>query len=233
MIQEIGQLDMAGILCRVCISPRRRRAAFSASENGLVLCGPSCMTLRDAEKILARNLPAAQRLLRKAQALPLPVPPPDFSVGGTLRMLGANCPVERGFGKPVFADGVFSVHPVHARPECFLKLYCQLALQILSAKVKTLAGTAGIEVAGVHISRAERRWGSCTAQGHIHFAWKLILCPEKVVDYVVAHELAHRRHMDHSADFWEEVERLCPEWELRRKELRLEEQKLRSWSEFR
>ena len=233
MEKEIGQLDIDGIHCRVCTSPRRRRAAFSAAENSLTLCGPECMTLADAEKILTRNLPAVRRLIRRVQAQPLPVPPPEFAIGGTLRLLGANCPVERGYGKPVFENGVFYVHPVYARQDVILKYYRQLALQILTAKVNAQASAAGITVEGIHIGSAQGRWGSCTSAGHMHFTWKLILCPEKVVDYVVAHELAHRRHMDHSAAFWEEVEHLCPEWELRRKELRLEEQKLRSWSEYR
>ena len=231
MEQEIGQLSINGISCRICISPRRRRAGLTAGENGITLCGPACMTLADAEKILLHNQTAIQKLLRKVRSMPLPVPPPEYAVGGTLRLLGKSCPVERGHGKPVYADGVFYVHPVHARQEMFLKLYRQLALQILTEKVHALAESARITVAGIHIGSASRRWGSCTADGHLHFPWKLILCPEPLVDYVVAHELAHRKHMDHSAAFWEEVSRLCPEWERRRKELRREEQKLRSWSE--
>ena len=229
MEKEIGQLEIDGISCRICVSPRRKRAGMTASEHGITLCGPACMTLADAEKILHRNQPVIRKLLQRVQSMPLPVPPPEFAIGGTLRLLGASCPVERGFGKPVFRDGVFYVHPVYARQDAILKYYRQLALQILTEKVNAQAAAADIAIAGIHIGSAQGRWGSCTAVGHLHFTWKLILCPERVVDYVVAHELAHRRHMDHSADFWAEVGNLCPDWQLRRRELRREEQKLRSW----
>ena len=61
MEQEIGQLSINGISCRICISPRRRRAGLTAGENGITLCGPACMTLADAEKIeiILGNLNAA------------------------------------------------------------------------------------------------------------------------------------------------------------------------------
>ena len=76
-----------------------------------------------------------QKLLRKVRSMPLPVPPPEYAVGGTLRLLGKSCPVERGHGKPVYADGVFYVHPVHARQEMFLKLYRQLTMKDFSGIV--------------------------------------------------------------------------------------------------
>ena len=229
MEKEIGQLEINGTSCRICISPRRKRAGISASEQGITLCGPACMTLADAEKILLRNQTGIRKLLQRVQAMPLPVPPPEFAVGGTLRLLGASCPVERGFGRPLFRDGVFYVHPVYARQDVFLKYYRHLALQILTEKVNFQAAAAGITVAGIHVGGAARRWGSCTSAGHLHFTWKLILCPERLVEYVIAHELAHRRHMDHSAEFWDEVGRLCPDWQLCRQALRREELRLRSW----
>lgn len=232
MEQEIGQLNINGILCRICTSPRRKRAAFVADEKTVTLCGPPRMTLQDAEKILQANQQILQRLLRRQKSLPLPVPPPEFAIGGTLRFLGASCPVERGFGPPRFADGVFSVHPVYARTEEFLKLYRKLALKILELKVARTAQTANVVIAGIHVGNAARRWGSCTADGHLHFTWKLVLCPEPLIDYVVAHEVAHRLHMDHSPAFWDQVADLCPDWERRRKELRREEQKLRSWADW-
>ena len=63
---------------------------------------------------------------------------------------------------------------------------------------------------GLHLSSARTRWGSCTAAGVIRLNWRLQQAPTPVLDYVIAHELAHLKHMDHSRAFWAEVEHLYP-----------------------
>ncbi len=54
------------------------------------------------------------------------------------------------------------------------------------------------------------RWGSCTTKGELNFSWRLILAPPVVLDYLVAHEMAHLREMNHSARFWAVAHDLCP-----------------------
>jgi len=71
----------------------------------------------------------------------------------------------------------------------------------------------------VMLSSANNRWGSCNSRREIRFAWRLIKAPPALIDYVVCHELAHLRHMNHSAAFWAEVKRMCPEYEQLKKEL--------------
>ena len=64
------------------------------------------------------------------------------------------------------------------------------------------------------------RWGSCSADGNLNFSWRLILAPEHVLDYVVAHEVAHLAEMNHGARFWRHVGRLCAEPDASRAWLR-------------
>ncbi|NDV14308.1 M48 family metallopeptidase [Crenobacter sp. HX-7-9] len=62
------------------------------------------------------------------------------------------------------------------------------------------------------LSSARSRWGSCNAAGVVRLNWRLVMAPPAVLSYVVAHELAHLMHMNHSAAFWSEVDRLHPSW---------------------
>ena len=97
------------------------------------------------------------------------------------------------------------------RPAIELHMWQQAARQ-LPKRVADLAELHGIEVMRVTVRNQRSRWGSCSRRGTISLNWRLIQTPEQVRDYIILHELAHRRHMNHSQRFWQEVERLCPEY---------------------
>ena len=75
------------------------------------------------------------------------------------------------------------------------------ALRRLAAETREIAVAAQVTIAAVAVGDAATRWGSCSADGRIRFNWRLLLAPPEVRRYVVAHEVAHRRHMDHGAAF--------------------------------
>ena len=64
----------------------------------------------------------------------------------------------------------------------------------------------------VTIRDQKTRWGSCSSRGNLNFNWRLLLMPEAIMDYVIVHELAHRREMNHSAAFWQVVETYMPDY---------------------
>jgi predicted metal-dependent hydrolase len=70
------------------------------------------------------------------------------------------------------------------------------------------AGRLGVPVSGIAVRDTRTRWGSCSASSALSFSWRLILAPEHVLDYVVAHEVAHLRVRGHGAEFWKTAERL-------------------------
>ena len=99
------------------------------------------------------------------------------------------------------ADGVSCGGPCESfgrRIEAWLK---RLARDTLSAETAAIAAAAGVSVRSVSIGDADSRWGSCSAAGAIRYSWRLILAPPHVRRFVVAHEVAHRLHMDHGAAF--------------------------------
>lgn len=86
------------------------------------------------------------------------------------------------------------------------------AKKIIPARVAFYAQRAGISYNRVYIRIQKSRWGSCSADGNLNFNALLVLMPPQVLDSVVVHELCHRRHMNHSRAFYDEVIRIFPEY---------------------
>ena len=84
--------------------------------------------------------------------------------------------------------------------------------QRLPEKLNRHAASMGVTFGRVTIRCQQTRWGSCSSRGNLNFNCLLMLAPEGVLDYVVVHELAHRKQMNHSALFWQEVARECPDY---------------------
>ena len=82
----------------------------------------------------------------------------------------------------------------------------------LKEKSKRYAEMMGVEFNSVGLKNYKSRWGSCSVEGDITFNWKIIMAPNRIVDYVVVHELCHLIHHDHSPKFWREVERIMPNY---------------------
>ncbi|URD60215.1 M48 family metallopeptidase [Sphingomonas sp. KRR8] len=131
---------------------------------------------------------------------------------------GATIPLE---GQPVTIRGIVGrrgvshvgdeLHvggPADALPRATLRWLHKRALDTLSAETSAIAATAGVSVSSVAIGDAASRWGSCSSAGAIRYSWRLILAPAECRRFVVAHEVAHRLHMDHSPAFRRAEERL-------------------------
>ena len=88
----------------------------------------------------------------------------------------------------------------------------KLAAKTLSARADFYAEKMGVDYTGITIRVQKTRWGSCTATGHLSFNALLMLMPDEIADYLVVHELAHRKEMNHSAKFWAIVETQIPDY---------------------
>lgn len=94
---------------------------------------------------------------------------------------------------------------------------CQKALSVIPDKVKYYAEIMGVTYGRITIRNQKTRWGSCSNKGNLNFNCLLMLMPDKVLDYVVVHELCHLKQMNHSKKFWMEVERYMPDYRNYRK----------------
>lgn len=91
----------------------------------------------------------------------------------------------------------------------------QQALQVIPERVKWYAQRMGVGYGRITIRNQTSRWGSCSSEGNLNFNCLLMLTPAPVLDYVIVHELAHRKQMNHSAAFWAEVEAVLPDYRER------------------
>ncbi|WP_434634937.1 M48 family metallopeptidase [Vibrio sp. SCSIO 43086] len=88
-------------------------------------------------------------------------------------------------------------------------------------KVLRYANIVGVETGVIRVRDFKSRWGSCTPYGDLEFNWVIVMAPNRVVDYVVVHELCHLIHHDHSPQFWKEVERVMPDYKEHKEWLRV------------
>ena len=106
-------------------------------------------------------------------------------------------------------------------PEYVSKQWLQTeGAAIFQQKIAGWADRMNVTYGRVTIRDQKTRWGSCSSRGNLNFNWRLLLMPEDVMDYVVVHELAHRREMNHSAAFWNIVETYLPDYRIRRQWLK-------------
>jgi predicted metal-dependent hydrolase len=96
------------------------------------------------------------------------------------------------------------------------------ALERLPNELRMLAGRHGISVARVSVRNQQSRWGSCSRGGTISLNWRLVQTPPFVREYVLVHELMHRRELNHSARFWRHVAAVCPRYVEARRWLRVD-----------
>jgi len=178
---------------------------------------------RKVEVVLPRGVPAehginflaAQRGWIAARLAQLP-PAVRFAEGAVVPVLGVPHRIRRASdpaAPPVALDN--GEIQVRGRPEHVERRVkdhlVRLARRELGQRARLHAARIGRPVARVTVRDTRSRWGSCSATGALSFSWRLILAPEHIVDYVVAHEVAHLVEMNHGPRFWRLLRSLVPD----------------------
>ena len=90
------------------------------------------------------------------------------------------------------------------------KWYRREAGEVFHAKALEYAAVLHVDFKNIRVKDQKSRWGSCSSNRNMNFNWRILMAPEPVCDYVIIHELCHLVHMNHSPDFWNLVESICP-----------------------
>jgi predicted metal-dependent hydrolase len=195
----------------------RRGVGLKVDENGLTVSAPSTMSIARIESMVRES---ERWVLRKiAEWKTRQVPVVRWADGAELPYRGKHLPLRISPGPRVRVELVdealhVAVREVHAADvrRAVVAWYKRVAKELLARRLEDLARAAGIAPPRFVLSSALARWGSCNSRREIRLAWRLLKAPPALVDYVICHELAHLRHMNHSAAFWAEVERQCPDY---------------------
>ena len=101
-----------------------------------------------------------------------------------------------------------------------LSWYKKQALLDFNRRLEVFAAKLGVSIPPLALSNANSRWGSCNSRGQVRLNWRLLQAPPHIINYVICHELAHLKQMNHSPQFWAEVEGLFPNYKVAEKELK-------------
>ena len=205
---------------------RRRTIGLSIDHRGLRVGAPSRSSLRDVESLILRH---GEWVVQKLDEWRSRRRPDLLRIvdGVQLPMLGAQLEVRLALGAN---RGVWSGQEMPALTLCLRspddagrvleKALRERARELFLERLAHYAALLGVALPRLTLSAARTRWGSCSLKSGIRLNWRLIHFPRHVIDYVVAHELAHLREMNHSPRFWAVVGQLYPDYRLARDELK-------------
>ena len=202
----------------------RRGVGLRVNERGLSVSAPLAMPLPRIEALVRES--EAWVLRKVAEWSGRRVTPLMWKDGAQLPWLGGFLTLRIVPGRRARAvrEGtqIFVGAPAgdaEAVRRAVVRWYKGVALDVLSSRVEVLSQAAKLTPPKVLVSPARTRWGSCNTKREVRLAWRLVKAPPDLVDYVICHELAHLRHMNHSRAFWAEVEQQCPDYRRLRAEL--------------
>ena len=199
----------------------RRRLALSIDERGLRVGAPRSITITQIENFIRENTQwVLSKLDEYENRAPRQLPIRD---GQRLPILGAGVEVRvtAGSNRSRWDEGLLMLE---ARDNADLDALARRALQkraqtLFLERIEHYGRSISRPIPPLSLSSARTRWGSCSRDG-IRLNWRLIHFPLHLIDYVVAHELAHLEQMNHSSRFWAVVERLYPDYKFARAELK-------------
>jgi predicted metal-dependent hydrolase len=208
-------------------SSKRRSIGLRISEQGLVVSIPQRLSLRELEALLQSKRDWIQEKVQ--QQVAAKVPAMRWQHGENLWLLGSPMPLYLAAdsrNRAISCDGSrIDVCLTDITDSAMIKRrvtqwYKQQALADFSRRTELLIQKLGLPTPPITLSSARSRWGSCNSKGEIRLNWRLIQAPPHIIQYVIAHELAHLKEMNHSSRFWAIVAQLFPSYRHAEAELR-------------
>jgi predicted metal-dependent hydrolase len=213
-VNSIAALNQLEFPIEVIRTNRKKSASVQVVDRQVQVIIPQTLSDQRIEQIVREKTPWIRDKLRK-QALLKPKKAKEYVSGEAFAYLGKNYrlkvlqgssgAVKLTLGKLVVGSDA------DVRGE-LTSWYVQHAEKRLNEKVVRFAQVIGVNPNSVKVKDYKSRWGSCSSLGDISFHWAIIMAPHYIVDYVVVHELCHMIHHNHSPAYWQQVEKVLPNY---------------------
>ena len=205
----------------------RRTVGLKITADGLVVHAPKYILEFQLKKLIQEksNWIVSKLDARKQNH----IPPIIWQDGETLQLLGnainLNVVQDAKNKQAQFNHDSLTITSPQADDEAVIKhkviqWYKKQAEVDFGRRLAVLAAKLGVSTPPLKLTGAQSRWGSCSSRGDIRLNWRLLQAPPHIINYVVCHELAHLKEMNHSAKFWAVVESIYPDYKLAEKELK-------------
>ena len=203
---------------------------------GIRLIAPKSINDEQIQEIIQKKAPTILQKLQEVNKITESPLPKEFISGEKFTYLGRNYRL-----KVYKEDGLQKVKLTFARGrfiatvpdkldddkkrlqliELFKTWYLEHGKVKIQSRLKLYCAKMGVIPNDVQLKEQRMRWGTCTPEGNIYLNWRIIMSPISIIDYVLVHELAHLRYMNHSNDYWNFVRSTLPDYEQRKEWLRV------------
>lgn len=205
---------------------RRRSIGLVIDDGGLRVAAPGHTPIAEVEGFIREKTRWVLKKLSERRDAPRP-PLVNWSDGCQIALLGAPVSIELLPGR----RGICLEHgrlgiglAPRAEPAALrqrgIEWFRERGRVLFAERLALYAARLGVKTPALALSNARKQWGMCRKDGHVRLNWRLIHLPLHLIDYVVAHELAHLREMNHSARFWATLGGIYPDYAAARAELR-------------
>jgi len=194
--------------------PRRKSATILIKDDKVRVLVPSSVSQERVQEFVRSKAQWIREKLRHNLEVRDSLRPKEYVDGETFSYLGQNYYLKVLDGKPDKAsqrDGCFLVHvqnPISGETRDRLivsqltEWYLEKAAVVIEERVNRFSAQIAVGPRKIRIKNYRSRWGSCNARGEVSFNWRIIMAPQRVIDYVVVHELCHLKLLNHSKDYW-------------------------------
>ena len=222
---RVIQLD-GRVLNYTLLRRKRRTIGFKVDLDGLTVSAPPREPYTYLDQLISERAQWIAAKLKEMEARRLPER--KWKNGERLPLLGAEVelylyrtytrsePIHHAGRILVGVPDTHDAKIVQARVANWYKRYAE---QHFQTRIALFAPRLGVAPPQLKLSNAKTTWGMCLPSGVIRLSWRLIKAPQPQIDYVVAHELAHLKHMNHSRAFWNTVARIYPDYQREREAL--------------
>lgn len=219
---------------------RRTISIFVDPHDGVFLRAPISPTFEALSKLIRSKADWILKKQKETEEVRAFLPKREFVSGETFLYLGRQLRLrvlsQKGIHAPKlkYIDGRFVITMNGKYTELGKKRIARRLLthwlrrharSILANRMKIYAKKLNLSIPMHDVANQTKRWGSCSHKGKIRFNWHIIMAPLSLVDYVVAHELCHLKHQNHSQEFWKLLGTIMPDYEAKRERLRKDGQR--------